>query len=193
MRALGVDAGRARRGFPGGPRARGRAGGRAATAHGAVVPSRPGARCGELLAGILRELARTRRPTWCTCRSAWGRGSPPRQPRGPMPASPPQLVGVVSAHATSYLDSFRAGRVVEAPVTTVLADGMACRTPRKRRWRWCGARPTTWSRSATTKCAGHARAVLGHPQRRRRGRRRGACRRACSSANASRAGRRAWC
>jgi threonine dehydratase len=38
-----------------------------------------------------------------------------------------RLVGVVSAHATTYLDSFRAGRVVEAPVTTVLADGMACR------------------------------------------------------------------
>jgi threonine dehydratase len=38
-----------------------------------------------------------------------------------------RLVGVVSAHATTYLDSFRAGRVVEAPVTTQLADGMACR------------------------------------------------------------------
>lgn len=38
-----------------------------------------------------------------------------------------QLVGVVSAHATTYLDSFRAGHVVEAPVTTELADGMACR------------------------------------------------------------------
>ncbi len=37
------------------------------------------------------------------------------------------LVGVVSAHATTYLDSFRAGKVVAAPVTTVLADGMACR------------------------------------------------------------------
>jgi threonine dehydratase len=37
------------------------------------------------------------------------------------------LVGVVSAHATSYLDSFRARRLVAAPVTTVLADGMACR------------------------------------------------------------------
>lgn len=37
------------------------------------------------------------------------------------------LVGVVSAHATTYLDSFRAGKVVEAPVTTQLADGMACR------------------------------------------------------------------
>ena len=38
-----------------------------------------------------------------------------------------RLVGVVSAHATTYQDSFRAGRVVEAPVTTELADGMACR------------------------------------------------------------------
>lgn len=38
-----------------------------------------------------------------------------------------RLVGVVSAHATTYLDSFRAGRVLEAPVTTQLADGMACR------------------------------------------------------------------
>ena len=37
------------------------------------------------------------------------------------------LVGVVSAHATTYLDSFRAGRVAAAPVTTRLADGMACR------------------------------------------------------------------
>lgn len=38
-----------------------------------------------------------------------------------------KLVGVVSAHATTYLDSFRAHRVVEAPVATRLADGMACR------------------------------------------------------------------
>jgi threonine dehydratase len=37
------------------------------------------------------------------------------------------LIGVVSAHATTYLDSFQAGRVVEAPVSTRLADGMACR------------------------------------------------------------------
>jgi threonine dehydratase len=37
------------------------------------------------------------------------------------------LIGVVSAHATTYLDSWRARKVVEAPVTTVLADGMACR------------------------------------------------------------------
>ena len=40
---------------------------------------------------------------------------------------PARIVGVVSAHATTYADSIAAGRVVEAPVTTVLADGMACR------------------------------------------------------------------
>ena len=40
-----------------------------------------------------------------------------------------RLVGVVSAHATAYLDSWRAGHVVEAPAGTVLADGMACRSP----------------------------------------------------------------
>ncbi|WP_432729500.1 threonine dehydratase [Variovorax sp. W6] len=40
-----------------------------------------------------------------------------------------KLIGVVSAHATAYRDSFRAGKPVESPVTTRLADGMACRTP----------------------------------------------------------------
>lgn len=40
-----------------------------------------------------------------------------------------RLIGVVSSHATAYLDSFRAGAVLEAPVSTRLADGMACRTP----------------------------------------------------------------
>ena len=40
-----------------------------------------------------------------------------------------RIVGVVSAHATAYQQSFHAGRVVEAPVTTVLADGLACRLP----------------------------------------------------------------
>jgi len=38
-----------------------------------------------------------------------------------------RIVGVVSSHATTYADSVAAGRVVEAPVTTRLADGMACR------------------------------------------------------------------
>lgn len=40
-----------------------------------------------------------------------------------------RIVGVVSAHATAYKDSFDAGRVVEAPTHTRLADGMACRVP----------------------------------------------------------------
>ncbi len=40
-----------------------------------------------------------------------------------------RLIGVVSAHATCYLDSFRARRVMTAPVTTQLADGLACRLP----------------------------------------------------------------
>jgi threonine dehydratase len=40
-----------------------------------------------------------------------------------------RIVGVVSAHATAYLESFRAGHAIEAPVTTELADGMACRVP----------------------------------------------------------------
>jgi threonine dehydratase len=40
-----------------------------------------------------------------------------------------RIVGVVSAHATAYLDSVRVGHAVAAPVTTRLADGMACRVP----------------------------------------------------------------
>lgn len=38
-----------------------------------------------------------------------------------------RIVGVVSRHATTYADSIAACRVIEAPVTTQLADGMACR------------------------------------------------------------------
>lgn len=38
-----------------------------------------------------------------------------------------RIVGVVSRHATTYADSMAAGKVVPAPVSTVLADGMACR------------------------------------------------------------------
>jgi threonine dehydratase len=38
-----------------------------------------------------------------------------------------KIVGVVSSHATSYAQSVAAKRVIESPVTTVLADGMACR------------------------------------------------------------------
>ena len=40
---------------------------------------------------------------------------------------PVRVVGVVSSHATTYADSIAAGHVVESPVTTQLADGMACR------------------------------------------------------------------
>ena len=38
-----------------------------------------------------------------------------------------RIVGVVSAHATTYADSIAAGRVVEAPASTRIADGMAVR------------------------------------------------------------------
>jgi threonine dehydratase len=40
---------------------------------------------------------------------------------------PARIVGVVSTLATTYADSLAAGRVVEAPVSTLLADGMAVR------------------------------------------------------------------
>ena len=40
---------------------------------------------------------------------------------------PVRIVGVVSAHATTYADSLATGRVVASPVSTELADGMACR------------------------------------------------------------------
>jgi len=38
-----------------------------------------------------------------------------------------RIVGVVSRHATTYAESFAAGHVVAAPVSTQLADGMAVR------------------------------------------------------------------
>ena len=40
-----------------------------------------------------------------------------------------RVIGVVSAHARCYALSFAAGRVIDSPVTTVLADGLACRSP----------------------------------------------------------------
>jgi len=40
-----------------------------------------------------------------------------------------RIIGVVSSHAPAYQLSFRAGRSVAAPVSTVLADGLACRQP----------------------------------------------------------------
>jgi len=40
-----------------------------------------------------------------------------------------KIIGVVSAHATAYKKSFDAGFKIEAPVSTQLADGLACRVP----------------------------------------------------------------
>ena len=40
-----------------------------------------------------------------------------------------RIIGVVSSHATAYQQSFRAGHAIESPVTTQLADGVACRVP----------------------------------------------------------------
>jgi threonine dehydratase len=40
-----------------------------------------------------------------------------------------KLIGVVSAHAPSYAESFEQGKVIELPATTKVADGMACRKP----------------------------------------------------------------
>jgi threonine dehydratase len=40
-----------------------------------------------------------------------------------------EVVGVVSAHAPAYARSLASGTAESHPVTTVLADGMACRTP----------------------------------------------------------------
>jgi threonine dehydratase len=40
-----------------------------------------------------------------------------------------EIVGVVSAGAPAYARSLEAGKSISCPVTTELADGMACRTP----------------------------------------------------------------
>lgn len=40
-----------------------------------------------------------------------------------------RVIGVISAHARCYSLSLSAGRSIESPVTTVLADGLACRVP----------------------------------------------------------------
>ena len=40
-----------------------------------------------------------------------------------------KIVGVVSAHARAYAASFQAHELLEAPVTTRIADGLACRVP----------------------------------------------------------------
>jgi threonine dehydratase len=40
-----------------------------------------------------------------------------------------KIIGVVAEGAPAYALSFEAGRKIEAPVTTLLGDGMACRVP----------------------------------------------------------------
>ncbi|MGH9516201.1 MAG: threonine dehydratase [Terriglobales bacterium] len=40
-----------------------------------------------------------------------------------------KIIGVAAEGAPAYAFSFEAGRRIEAPVTTVIADGMACRVP----------------------------------------------------------------
>lgn len=40
-----------------------------------------------------------------------------------------RIIGVVSSHAPAYQLSFRSGCSISAPVTTVVADGLACRAP----------------------------------------------------------------
>lgn len=40
-----------------------------------------------------------------------------------------RVIGVVSAHALAYKLSFEQRRKIESPVTTLVADGMACRVP----------------------------------------------------------------
>ncbi len=42
-----------------------------------------------------------------------------------------KIVAVVSAGAPAYKLSFEAGRVIEHDVTTILADGLACRSPKQ--------------------------------------------------------------
>ena len=46
-----------------------------------------------------------------------------------------RIVGVVSAHARCYEQSFASGTVVSAPVSTLLADGLAVAHRMRRRWR----------------------------------------------------------
>jgi len=42
---------------------------------------------------------------------------------------PVEIVGVVSDHAPAYALSFAAGKAMSHDVSTVLADGLACRVP----------------------------------------------------------------
>ena len=115
---------------------------------------------------------RCRSSMWCTCPSARARA-----PARPLPpswrwAAQTRIVGVVSSHATTYADSLAAGHVVEAPVTTRLADGMACRVadPEALAILQGAHRPHRAGERRRSR-PGHARPVCLHPQRSRRRRR----------------------
>ena len=59
------------------------------------------------------------------------------------------VVGVVSAHAPAYARSFEARAAIEAPTTTALADGLACRVPDADALAGSWPASTTSSRSPT--------------------------------------------
>jgi threonine dehydratase len=88
-----------------------------------------------------------------------------------------RIVGVVSAHATTYADSFAAGCVVESPVSTQPVDGMACRVADQDALNimlpYLDHRPGHGCRGGPS----HARPLYRHPQRGRRRWRRQLCRR----------------
>jgi threonine dehydratase len=62
-----------------------------------------------------------------------------------------RIVGVVSAQAPCYALSFRASRAIEAPVTTQIADGLACRIPDAEALELMLRMSRRSSRSATTR------------------------------------------
>ena len=45
-----------------------------------------------------------------------------------------KIVGVVSAHASDYAESFSSGCPLAPPVSTKIADGIACRIPELSAW-----------------------------------------------------------
>ena len=99
-----------------------------------------------------------------------------------------RIVGVVSAHATAYQQSFRAGHAIESAATTELADGMACRVPEPTALAVIRARGRRHRRGQRRRGRRRdARAVRRHPQRRRRRRRRGAGRRLAAACALGRA------
>jgi threonine dehydratase len=93
-----------------------------------------------------------------------------------------RLVGVVSAHAACFSRSFAARRVVEAPVQTLLGDGMACRKPDEDALSHHSRNVARVLEVTDAELAGAMRAIFSiDPQCRRGRRRRGVCRRLARS------------